>query len=735
MHLPRSSSVSIISAEHLHKELFTHSGAGTLIRRGYKIIKDSTKVDTEKLIKLLKDETKESDEEIQKLVGLVESGGVRVIRDELYDVFAAISTSGNGVPVLEKFVNTKNAELNNVSENVWNIIKSEYPSLIWTVLKNDANKPFYFEWADGSVNVGEKTVFWYGVEDLDDIGKFVENVSSSGYVGVGNTAARIVNSTRSVSGVPNTYKFGQQRRGYATNRTARVGLIGARGYTGQELIKLIDVHPNLELAYISSRELEGKPCTQYTSSEVTYSNLSPQQAAEKSDVDCWILALPNGICKPFVDAVVKEKGEGHPLLLDLSADYRFDSTWTYGLPELYKNREKLKSANKISNPGCYATGSQISIAPLLPILDGNSIPTIFGVSGYSGAGTKPSPKNDVNNLMNNIIPYSMTDHIHEREVGSKLGTSVGFIPHVGQWFQGIQLTVSVPLRERVSVEEVEGMYRELYEGEKLVRVVGAEMIPEVKYISGKHYVEVGGFKVHSGGKRVVVAATIDNLLKGAATQAIQRKRLGRGEGSGKGKTSGRGTKGFHARQHRRTPFRAFQGGQTGDVKAFPKWGRRSATKLKLSRVYLDTLQYWIETGRLSVGDDVTATVEMLLKTGCLRRLERDGVILLARGAQHFKSKINIQVTHATQRAISKIESLGGSISCVYLGDANIHALRYPDRVAIPVRDAVPHTPKLIARYTDPVRRGYLSPLAKTPEERKELMIQLLKRTHPLNKKL
>jgi N-acetyl-gamma-glutamyl-phosphate reductase/acetylglutamate kinase len=148
------------------------------------------------------------------------------------------------------------------------------------------------------------------------------------------------------------------------------------------------------------------------------------------------MALPNGVCKPFVDAV-NEAGKPDAVIVDLSADYRFDPAWTYGLPELV-DRRNIANATRISNPGCYATAAQLGIAPLLKFIGGQ--PTVFGVSGYSGAGTKPSPKNDVKNLENNLIPYSLTDHIHEREISSQLGLDVAFIPHVAVWFQGIHVS-------------------------------------------------------------------------------------------------------------------------------------------------------------------------------------------------------------------------------------------------------------------------------------------------------
>lgn len=145
-------------------------------------------------------------------------------------------------------------------------------------------------------------------------------------------------------------------------------------------------------------------------------------------------------------------------------------------------RANLAKATRISNPGCYATAAQLAIAPLVPYLSGE--PTVFGVSGYSGAGTKPSPKNDVNQLTDNLMPYSLTDHIHEREIGTQLGTTVAFIPHVAVWFQGIHQTINIPLSKQMTSRDIRNLYQDRYAGEKLIKVVGEA--PLVKNISGKH---------------------------------------------------------------------------------------------------------------------------------------------------------------------------------------------------------------------------------------------------------
>lgn len=220
----------------------------------------------------------------------------------------------------------------------------------------------------------------------------------------GNThiaQARFLSSTGRLSYAINTNPNPPLGKKNASNDVpSRIGLIGARGYTGQALIDLLNKHPNMDLRHVSSRELCGQELEGYSKRKIIYENLSPEEVAQLDQdgkVDCWVMALPNGVCQPFVEAL----GQSSSLIVDLSADYRFDGTWAYGLPELVQ-RSKIAQATRISNPGCYATGSQLALSPILEHLGG--MPTVFGASGYSGAGTKPSPKNDVKLLHDNLIP-------------------------------------------------------------------------------------------------------------------------------------------------------------------------------------------------------------------------------------------------------------------------------------------------------------------------------------------
>jgi len=299
----------------------------------------------------------------------------------------------------------------------------------------------------------------------------------------------------------------------------RIGLIGARGYVGSELIRLIAGHPQFELAFVASREREGEMLAAHEpglAGDLRYVNPGPSEAAGQG-VDALVLALPNDMAGEFVaaiDAVAPET-----VVLDLSADYRFDDDWYYGLPEL--TRAGAEGSRRISNPGCYATAMQLAIAPMCDALAGPV--QCFGVSGYSGAGTKPSDKNDPDKLRDNLMPYALVGHVHEREVTRQLGQPVEFVPAVAPHFRGITMTVNMHLSRALALEEVKRIYRTHYSSEPLINVI--DDVPWVSRIAGRHGVEIGGFTLSADGRRLVLVATLDNLLKGAATQAVQNLNL------------------------------------------------------------------------------------------------------------------------------------------------------------------------------------------------------------------
>lgn len=301
-----------------------------------------------------------------------------------------------------------------------------------------------------------------------------------------------------------------------------IGIVGARGHTGAELVRLIARHSQLHLAFVSSRELVGKRVADHVDgfeAELSYENLDAAGVAAKQ-TDAIVLALPNGAAAPYVAQI--DENNPQCIIVDLSADHRFDSAWYYGLPEL--TRVHASGKRRIANPGCYATAMQLAIAPLKERLA--APPACFGVSGYSGAGTTPSDRNDPDKLRDNLIAYALVDHLHEREVTRHLGVPVEFVPHVASHFRGISMTVNLWLDRAMTSETIKRHYREFYRNDALVDVV--EEAPWVSRIAGREHVEVGGFAVAPGGKRVVLVATLDNLLKGAATQALQNLNLASG---------------------------------------------------------------------------------------------------------------------------------------------------------------------------------------------------------------
>jgi len=494
--LPKTSSVAIIHPQYLEKELFTHTGGGTLIRKGESLQTVNKFSDFED-IKVLRDallrdrESLDSGDVIDRFLESLKTRPFEAFFDDSMGAVGIVfpPSSETEFAQLSTFTTTKDAFLTNVADNIFERMKKKYPKMYWTVETQDENLGWFKEKADGTLRRDNEIFCFWGSANPQEVVALMSEFSEHGRAMFGNH--NLESQLRRAADYAASLKHGQQARAYSTmtpgartlgqsSRPAlsssklapasrgfatsasrsvettnpnppygikfkskdwpsKIALIGARGYTGQALIDLLNRHPNMDLRHVSSRELAGKKLEGYTKRKITYENLSPEDVkrmAEKGEVDCWVMALPNGVCKPFVDAI-NEVGKTDNLIVDLSADYRFDSSWTYGLPELV-DRRKLADATRIANPGCYATAAQLGIAPLLEFIGGQ--PTVFGVSGYSGAGTKPSPKNDVKNLENNLIPYSLTDHVHEKEISAQLGTDVAFIPHVAVWFQGIHVS-------------------------------------------------------------------------------------------------------------------------------------------------------------------------------------------------------------------------------------------------------------------------------------------------------
>lgn len=544
-YLPRSSTVSITNAKNMKKELFTISGAGTLIRRGFKLnckigIKDMDLDRVRELLNSNDEQVKRGDISIARYLQTFK-GDERVYFDDLYQVLAVltelpINTKVEDVKFIEKLVFNKQAELVGLLDNLWDKINFENPKLIWYI-KNDeleSNLNWHFDRSSGSFTLNNGKLFWKGLEfsEIEPIILSFKEYKIKDYSGVDRMNLKISknnihsDSNNLNSNLNNLIKS----KSYSTytnsskEKQLNIGLIGARGYTGQELIKLLNVHPIFHLTHISSRELANQQLDSYTKSKLNYKLITPESLNAYSDVDAWILALPNRLAHKYVDPLPHDK-----TILDLSADYRFDSNWYYGLSELYpidKTTSRPPHHTRISNPGCYATAAQLGLFPILQAYrDEILTPSLFGVSGYSGAGTTPSKYNDPVNLKDNLIPYQLTNHIHENEISHHLSKKVHFTPHVASFFRGIIMTIHIPFKSKapISEEDVLSLYIEFYK--ENTNILVSKEVPNLKNNQSEHGVRIGGFKISDDKTHLVIVATIDNLLKGAATQVIQNLNL------------------------------------------------------------------------------------------------------------------------------------------------------------------------------------------------------------------
>lgn len=303
----------------------------------------------------------------------------------------------------------------------------------------------------------------------------------------------------------------------------KTAILGARGYVGMELIQLLDQHPKTKISAVFSRSYQGQKVADrvegFSDNQLVYQAGDFYQL-ESMDLDVLFLALPDGIAKQHDD--LWQKMSENTVIIDLSADYRFDQNWTYGQPETYA--EPLQNSRLIANPGCYATGIQMGLRPLLPYLLDGDVPTAFGVSGYSGAGTSPSDKNNPERLADNLLAYKATGHTHEKEVSHVLQHNVRFMPHVAAHFRGIHLTLSGKMTLNLSAAEIQQMFEKFYQNQRLIKLQSEAA--EIQQAASQHHLLIGGFASSSTEPgHFVLNVCLDNLLKGAATQAVQNMNL------------------------------------------------------------------------------------------------------------------------------------------------------------------------------------------------------------------
>ncbi len=303
--------------------------------------------------------------------------------------------------------------------------------------------------------------------------------------------------------------------------------MGASGYTGYELIKILKNHPKVELAILNSKTYAGKTVKSLYPDFNDELKFTDASIDEINKLDLVFLAVPH---KTAMEIVPKLKCK----IIDLSADYRFKDSnvyekvyatkhtdkktkAVYGLPELFK--QKIKKAKVISNPGCYATSC---ILPALPIQKLAKYIVFDCKSGYSGAGKKPTFFNNPKNYTDNILPYKLTKHRHKYEIEQFIKTKISFTPHVIPTFQGMMCTMHVLLKKESDKDEIISIFKEFYKNGPFIKIV--DKIPDLHDIQGNNYCYLGGFEIDENNQLVVISV-IDNLLKGASAQAVQNMNL------------------------------------------------------------------------------------------------------------------------------------------------------------------------------------------------------------------
>ena len=327
----------------------------------------------------------------------------------------------------------------------------------------------------------------------------------------------------------------------------KVGIIGATGYAGVEIVRLLQQHKDAEVVWYGSRSYIDKKYADGFANmlEIVDEKCLDDNIEELADkVDVIFTATPQGLCSSLVNEEILNKVK----IIDLSADFRIKDVATYekwykiehkspefideavyGLCEI--NREKTKGARLIANPGCYTTCSILSIYPMVKegLIDPKSI-IIDAKSGTSGAGRGAKVPNLFCEVNENIKAYGVGTHRHTPEIEEQLGYAAGeevlinFTPHLVPMQRGILVTAYANLKKEVTYEEVKAVYDKYYKKEQFIRVLENETPPETRWVEGSNYVDVS-FKIDERTGRIIMMGALDNLIKGAAGQAVQNMNI------------------------------------------------------------------------------------------------------------------------------------------------------------------------------------------------------------------
>jgi len=326
----------------------------------------------------------------------------------------------------------------------------------------------------------------------------------------------------------------------------KVGIYGGSGYTGLELMRILLRHPDVEVVALTSRKFKGIAVSDIFPvfeglTGLKYMDASPQDVAKLCDV--VFLALPHGEAMAAAPLFL----EAGKKIIDLSADFRLRDlsvfkAWyhkhsapgllpeaVFGLPELY--RKEIRTARLVANPGCYPTSAILGLAPVLreKVIDPDSV-IVDSKSGVSGAGREPQLGSLFCEVEEGFKAYKVGEHRHAPEIEQELSRLAGrevkisFTPHLLPINRGILSTIYSTLLKGVTAAALLDLYRDFYRGEKFVRVYREGAFPNVSYVRGSNYCDIG-LSVDRRTNRVIVITAIDNLVKGASGQAVQNMNI------------------------------------------------------------------------------------------------------------------------------------------------------------------------------------------------------------------
>lgn len=330
-------------------------------------------------------------------------------------------------------------------------------------------------------------------------------------------------------------------------KKVKVAVVGATGYTGEELVRILASHPSVEIVYASGKEeRSGKlqDIFPYLKNRIDLGckSFSAEEAVFKCDLA--FLSLPHTVSMQVAPLFLKAGKK----VVDVSADYRLKDTAVYatfyktphldpenlakavyGLPEIH--REKIKSASLVANPGCYPTGAILGLWPGAKegFFDLDSI-QIDAKSGVTGAGRKADKTLNFSEVNESFKAYKLFEHQHVPEIDQELSSALGitvkviFVPHLLPINRGILSTLYVRLKKAATTETLADCYRAQYAREPFVKVTAGGGLPELKHVTHTNFCDIG-LRVHEDKKLAVIVTAIDNLGKGAAGQAVQNMNL------------------------------------------------------------------------------------------------------------------------------------------------------------------------------------------------------------------